>query len=91
LWQAIDPEAGCYLNNDGLDDIFLEAFHNITSLTDCREECNVHPDCLAIDYYSITMECLLFSDACETPLVTGDGASSYALPGLNAHDSFNLF
>merc|ERR1712113_731202 len=46
------------------------------SLETCKLLCENHGKCTAVDWYSKTMTCLMYQDACTTPTADHDGGVS---------------
>merc|ERR1712083_109710 len=68
----------CQWNNEGIKH-FKEVQSNGEKSWDvehCQESCENHGRCVAVDWFPETRICLMYSDACTTPLTDHDGSYS---------------
>jgi len=77
-WKYIHPTLACEVNDEGIQ---RKNGGNLKlpSLDECKLRCNNDLSCLAIDYYSVTQWCNIFTEVCSTPKRSADGASSYKI------------
>lgn len=75
-WVAISTDKACARSGDGIEADFMI---RTQSLKECQTACQHRSQCVAVDYYSATGNCNQYTEACQTPRDTKDGASSYRI------------
>ncbi len=74
-WLTISSSAACLVNNDKIQP--SDQFKS-NSLEDCKLVCEYRSSCSAIDYYSVSKECVIYTgSSCSSPLDSADGGASY--------------
>jgi hypothetical protein len=75
-WTPISANMSCERNGDGIEpDFMIKA----ADLNDCQQHCEKRSQCVAVDFYQETKHCNQYTEACQTPRGSNDGASSYRI------------
>lgn len=76
-WFTTSASYACQTNDDASAPTVTLTVTGFT-LAQCKHKCQYDEGwCVAIDYFSATKKCNLYSVACEEPTFIGDGSSSY--------------
>lgn len=76
FWIPISMSRACQTNSDRSKPKAW-GFSRAKTLEDCKNYCESFSYCQAVDYFNTTGWCSLYSEACESPTASWDGASSW--------------
>eukprot|EP00755_Sulcionema_specki_P036963 Sspe_Gene.22737::Locus_8697_Transcript_1_1_Confidence_1.000_Length_6825::g.22737::m.22737 len=77
-WSVISSVAACSANHNGTGALLAEV-NTVGGLAECQSRCEGEAGCVAIDYFSDSGGCNLYSTACTHPTAEGNGSSSHRL------------
>lgn len=83
MWNEIHKSKACEHSKEGIPS--LSSGTKAESFENCKLRCELRTQCVAIDFYQNTKWCILYTEACLTPLSDVDGASSYYLTRAVPH------
>ena len=81
VWQIINATAGCFKNKEAIVPITNTFTLNLET---CQRVCESNPACAAIDFVQKTNVCLMFDQACSSPLSVQLGVVSFTLLGRDS-------